>query len=106
LVPKVPYETNEYNYRNLKSQCYFLLAKYINEKKISCFKDVRVETKQFIIEELEQVKRKNIDKDGKLEIVAKEDVKELLGRSPDFSDAMMMRMYFEVNKQDYSWFCG
>ena len=94
------------NYRNLKSQCYFKLADYINNNKISCYKDVLIEVKEKLVEELEQVKRKNIDKDGKLEIVPKEDVKELLGRSPDFSDAMMMRMYFEVNNVNVGWFSG
>jgi len=54
------------------------------------------EYKDQIIEELEQVKRHNIDKDGKLAVIPKEKVKELLGRSPDFSDALMMRMYFEL----------
>jgi len=87
------------NYRNLKSQCYFQLADYINRNKISCYKDIPIKIKEKLIEELEQVKRNNIDKDGKLELVPKEQVKELLGRSPDFSDAMMMRMYFELNKQ-------
>jgi phage terminase large subunit len=29
-------------------------------------------------------------------VLPKEKVKEIIGRSPDFSDAMMMRMYFEL----------
>ena len=53
------------------------------------------ENEDEIIEELEQVKRDNVDKDGKLSILPKDKVKEILGRSPDFSDALMMRMYFE-----------
>jgi len=44
--------------------------------------------------ELEQVKRDKIDSDGKLQIIPKDKVKELIGRSPDYSDALMMRMYF------------
>jgi len=94
------------NYRNLKSQCYFKLADYINMHKISCYKDIPVEIKEQLIEELEQVKRKNIDQDTKLEVEPKEKVKELLGRSPDFSDAMMMRMYFEINDNKAGWFAG
>ncbi len=94
------------NYANLKSQCYFLLADYINRGMISCYQNISVEIKEILTEELEQVKRKDIDKDGKLAIIPKEDVKELLGRSPDFSDAMMMRMYFVVNKKEMSWFVG
>jgi hypothetical protein len=49
-----------------------------------------------IIEELEQVKQKDMDKDVKKSVVPKEKVKELLGRSPDFSDTLMMRQYFEL----------
>ena len=53
--------------------------------------------------ELEQVKRDKIDSDGKLRILPKEKVKELIGRSPDYSDALMMRMYF-CFKQDFFFF--
>jgi len=48
-----------------------------------------------LIEELEQIKSKDIDKDTKLKIVSKDEIKEVLGRSPDFSDTLMMRSYFE-----------
>ena len=52
--------------------------------------------KKRLIEELEQVKSRDLDKDGKLKIITKEEVKERLGRSPDFSDMLMMRMWFEL----------
>ena len=42
------------------------------------------------------VKRTNIDKDSKLSILSKDKVKDLIGRSPDYSDALMMRMYYEL----------
>ena len=32
--------------------------------------------------------------------MAKSEVKELLGHSPDFSDALMMRMYFEYTNPE------
>jgi len=47
---------------------------------------------------LEQVKSLDVDKDSPRQIVPKDKVKEILGRSPDFSDALMMRMYFELKK--------
>lgn len=83
------------NFVNLKSQCYFKLAEYINDGKIyiDC---IDIEMRGFIIQELEQVKQHNMDKDGKRAIIPKDKVKELIGRSPDFSDALMMRMYFEL----------
>jgi len=97
------------NYMNLKSQCTYKLADIINKHLIS----INIEPNQFIsevpgitfevwkemlLEELEQIKSKDIDKDGKLKIVSKEDIKEVLGRSPDFSDTLMMRSYFDYKQ--------
>ena len=39
--------------------------------------------------------------DDKLRVVRKEDVKDMLGRSPDYSDCMSFRMLFELDKMDY-----
>ena len=52
--------------------------------------------KDNLTKELEQVRRDKIDKDTKLALVPKEKVKQMLGRSPDYSDALMMRMYYEL----------
>ncbi len=83
------------NFSNLKSQCYFKLAEYINAGKIyiDC-QDVTI--REMIIQELEQVKQYKMDQDGKKQVVPKDKVKEIIGRSPDFSDALMMRMFFEL----------
>jgi phage terminase large subunit len=37
-----------------------------------------------------------MDKDGKRQVLPKDKVKELIGRSPDFSDTLMMRMWWEL----------
>ena len=80
------------NYKNLKTQLYFKLAELINSNSVKC----AVETyKNEMIEELQVVRHKPTDSVGKLEMVDKGEVKKLLGRSPDFSDAMAYRMYFE-----------
>lgn len=83
------------NFDNLKSQCYFRLADRINKNGLYLVTD-RQDVKDWIIEELEQVKQKMMDSDMKKGVVKKEDVKSLLGRSPDFSDTIMMREYFEL----------
>lgn len=83
------------NFINLKSQCYFLLADMVNKGEIYVQTD-DIEVVNKLTEELEQLKRKDIDKDGKLAVLPKETVKQLIGRSPDYSDALMMRMYFEL----------
>lgn len=90
LVPKT-------NFKNLKSQCAFKLAELINEHNISFkvpeFRDV-------IIEELsELLRQKDIDSDGKLQLVPKEEVKETLGRSPDVGDTIIYRAWFELRKE-------
>ena len=84
------------NFRNLKSQCAFKLADLINEHKISLnVPDYRDK----IIDELSALLRhKNADSDGKLQIKPKEEVKEMLGRSPDIGDPLIMRMWFELKK--------
>jgi hypothetical protein len=86
---------NSVQYQNLKTQCYYKLASLIQTDQIYINCD-DMDVKNTIIEELEQVKRDKIDHDGKLKILPKEKVKELIGRSPDYSDALMMRMYFEI----------
>jgi hypothetical protein len=82
-------------YVNLKSQCYFLLAKKINERLIKISTE-NPKIKELLIEELEQVKAKDIDKDRKMAVIPKDLVKEKIGRSPDFSDTLAMRLYFEL----------
>lgn len=86
------------NFVNLKSQCYFRLADRVNTGNlfIKCFND---DQKQKIIEELEQVKQYNMDKDSKRAVMPKDKVKEIIGRSPDFSDTLMMREWFDLTKK-------
>lgn len=94
--PVKPMQLVKHNYANLKSQCYYLLADYVAKGKLSCYKEIHPDTKKYIIEELEQIKRKDADKDGKMAVTPKEEIIEMIGRSPDFADAMMMRMIFEL----------
>jgi|TARA_R100001015_G_C4632834_1_gene196936 phage terminase large subunit len=84
------------NYQNLKTQCYYKLADLINKGQIgiTC-NDVNV--KNNIIEECEQIRTKDADKDNKLQIIPKDTIKDILGRSPDYADALAMRMYYEVD---------
>ncbi len=84
------------NYQNLKTQCYYKLADLINKGQlgIDC---PDINAKNNIIEELEQVRMKDADKDSKLKIVPKESVIDIIGRSPDYSDALAMRMYYEID---------
>ena len=49
---------------------------------------------------LEEVPKWFVEKEGKNAVLPKEDVKELILRSPDYSDALMMKMWFELNKNE------
>lgn len=85
------------NYKNLKDQCYFELAHIIESGKMQLIV-MNSDDKELIIEELDVVKQKNPDKGGKLQILSKDEIKQLIGRSPDLSDSIAMRMRFELNK--------
>ena len=86
------------NYKNLKDQCYFELEPIISSWKMRLEVD-NDNSKETIIEELDVIKQKNPDKWWKLQILTKEEIKQLINRSPDFADSIAMRMWFELNKQ-------
>jgi phage terminase large subunit len=86
---------HEQNFLNLKSQCYVKLSDMFRDNKIS----INI-SEPSIVDDLTQellgVKLKNLDKDNKVQVQSKEEMKRLLGKSPDLSDCMMMRMYSEI----------
>jgi len=86
------------NYRNLRSQCGFMLARKIMDHGMAITAHVDEATKEMIIEDLQQIKQKEMPIEAPLQLIPKEEVKEALGRSPDFADMMMMRMYFELDR--------
>jgi hypothetical protein len=73
-----------------------MLAELVNNGQIGIYPGIKTEWKELLIGDLEQIKKHNADKDGKLQVTPKDAIKELLGRSTDFSDAMMMRVWFEL----------
>ena len=90
--------TQTQNYANLKTQCTFNLVQAAErgEFAIRC-KDPDV--MQWISEELDQVRRDKPDSDAKIVLVGKDKIKERLGRSPDFADALMMRVALLLKPQ-------
>lgn len=86
-------------YKQLKDEMFYKLAEYINTDRIY------FSVKKFqdeIVQELQLHSMYNYDKDQKTQITPKDKIKQLLGRSPDFADALSMRMYFEVKQQGFS----
>ncbi len=92
-----PKKPKRQNYRNLRSQCGFMLADYIKTHRIAITAPITEATKEMIIEDLQQLKKKETPTESPLQLIPKDDIKEALGRSPDFGDMMMMRMYFELD---------
>lgn len=91
------------NFRNLKTQCYYRFAQMVMNGEVY-IKTNDNDLKNKIIMEFEMVKQHNVDKDNKLEITPKDKIKQLLGHSPDIADALIMRYYFELNKQRIVYF--
>ena len=81
------------DYKNLRCQCIFTLAKMVNNHEIAS--RVTGKDKEHIIEELSNYQDASKG-DGKRFATAKEDVKAAIGRSPDDSDTWQMRMYFVI----------
>lgn len=84
------------DYRNLRSQCVFTLADMVNNHKVAS--RVSGKFKEAIIAELQLYQ--DVSKgDGKRLATMKEDIKALIGKSPDHSDTWIMRMYFEIRSR-------
>lgn len=82
------------NFVNLKTQCYFELARLTREGKIRI--ESEPEVKELLEQELEQIKQADIDKDTKIKLISKELIKANIGRSPDYADMLMMRVWYEI----------
>lgn len=96
------------NFENLRSQCIYKISDKIKDREVSIACDPPIvidgksmNFKDMLSEELAQWKVKYVDNDNrKIGIIPKDEIKEAIGRSPDFSDALMMRYYFEL-KHEY-----
>lgn len=84
-------------YANLKSECAYKLAEVINKRslKIICTK----EQEELIKEELGVLKEvSGLDSTQKKRIITKDEMKAILGHSPDYLDMLIMGMYFLIVK--------
>lgn len=83
------------NYTNLKSQCYIKLSEMFKEGLIS-INVMDPNTIDTLTQELLSVRLKDTDKDNKIGVHSKDEMKKILGTSPDLADAVMMKMLYEV----------
>ena len=82
------------HYSNLKAECYFKLASMVRDNKVYIHDNSK---RDELIKELDLV-RDRTKEDKKRAVSSKDEIKSKLNRSPDYADAVMMRMFFEVNK--------
>lgn len=87
----------EENYQNLKTQCGYHCAANFNAGRYWLKAIESTELREYVAEELDQIRSKDSDKEGKVRLKRKEDVKRDLGRSPDYADMIMMREFFELD---------
>ncbi|MDR1416265.1 MAG: phage portal protein [Prevotellaceae bacterium] len=87
---------NGENYYNLQSQCGYRLAEKVNGRELYIEAELSKTHKDELMQDLEWLKSYESDRDGKLRILPKEKIKEATGRSPDWRDVLLMRMYFEL----------
>jgi len=81
-------------YNNLKSECGYTLSEKANQIFIDI--PITMVEREKIEQELGMLKTYQTDKDGKLQILPKNKIKDVIGRSPDWLDIFIMRMYYEV----------
>lgn len=86
-------------YRNLQVQCLYHLADRVNDGDLWVMADVNSEQKKFIKQELAQIIKKPSDY-GKLDLKPKSEIKKDIGRSPDYRDMLLMRVFFDLKQNN------
>lgn len=86
------------NYRNLQVQCLYHLADKINEGQLWIACDLSEKQKEEIKEELDQI-HSQVHRTGKLDCKHKDEIKKDIKRSPDYRDALLMRVIFDLKKE-------
>lgn len=97
-------------YDTIKSQSAYLFAKKIINKEISiepylldlrfnAGKNKSVHLRQILMDERKAIKANTQAWDKGFTLIKKADMKKLVGHSPDFIEAMLMRMIFEIKKK-------
>lgn len=90
---------NKERYENLKTQCMYHAAERARNRQISVT-ELNVEAREQLSADLQQFKRRDPYKDGKLKAMQKEDIRQALGRSPDIGDTFLMRAYFDLRLRE------
>lgn len=88
------------NYRNLQVQCLYLLSEKINDGSLYIEADLEHKVRQEIKVEFAQIQSKPNARDAtKLDCKSKAEIKNDIGRSPDYRDAFLMRLFFDLKPE-------
>lgn len=88
--------SNPKTYANQQTECLYMLSEAVNDGRIGVSADVSDRMREDIRQDLEQVQSVQGNRDGQLKCKGKEQIKADIGRSPDYRDALLMRMYFDL----------
>lgn len=84
-------------YKNMRSQCYFGIADLVNKDMVYVSPSISADHFASLVTELNAIKHENPYKDEeKDKVTPKDQLKDFLGRSPDFADCFMMFYYFLI----------
>ncbi|EFK36818.1 Uncharacterized conserved protein [Chryseobacterium gleum] len=90
---------NAPKYKNMQTQLLVYLAeKIINQNKMNISADISEKQKEYIKEELDTIER--IPDVDIVTLVDKTQIKQNIGRSPDYRDMILMRCYFDFKNPD------
>lgn len=94
---KAPIHTgkNTYNYNSIQDQCLYLLADKINAGQIWFRARATPDIMNRVVLELDQI-RSNLLNSGKLSTKSKAKIRDDIKGSPDWRDAMALRVYFDL----------
>lgn len=86
------------NYQNLKTQLYFKASEIVESwwMNLEILSDLH---KDMLAEELANTVEVDFDKEWKIRMISKENIKDKIWRSPDFADTLAYRMYPEIAKK-------
>ncbi|MBS1581085.1 MAG: hypothetical protein JST66_02685 [Bacteroidetes bacterium] len=87
-------------YQNLKTQAYYVLAEKVRQG-VATFDISDPKDQQLAIEEFMAHKQVDRYRETKAKLTKKDDIRAVLGRSPDRSDALSFRAVFEYVGGDF-----
>jgi len=85
-------------YFNLKSELYYLFAEMVNSNEIYISAPLTTDLRDRLVSEMQAIRRTSSEGE-KLRIMPKSEVKQILGHSPDITDAIVYRLLFWLTRK-------